>query len=143
MRVCARPKGAGFAIAYFSAPRVEWYDKTGQLAGEAAVPYTAPLVWKPGKTNPGISLVVDRMWYKDCAATAGHLYALFSGRGRQFKGEEQSSGEFIHVFDWSGKLVKVYKLDRPVFSISVDQNEQFMYTSSMLDASVYKYALRQ
>jgi len=53
---------------------------------------------------------------------------LYSGRVRkEFKGEA-IYGQYVHVFDWSGKFRRAYDLDEAVFRVDIDPSGQRLYT---------------
>jgi uncharacterized protein YjiK len=48
----------------------------------------------------------------------------------------------VHVFDWEGKLVKVYQLDRDVSAIAVSPDDATMYAFDHNEASIVRYGLK-
>jgi len=53
---------------------------------------------------------------------------LYSGRVRkEFKGEV-IYGQYVHVFDWSGKFRRAYDLDQAVCRVDIDPSGQRLYT---------------
>lgn len=53
---------------------------------------------------------------------------MYSGRVRkEFKGEV-IYGQYVHVFDWSGKFRRAYDLDEAVFRVDIDPSGQRLYT---------------
>ena len=68
--------------------------------------------------------------YIDLAVSDDYIYALYSGR--TFKEYQMSSfeGETIYVYDWTGKLVKTYRLDTPITKFCVDEAEKVIYATA-------------
>jgi hypothetical protein len=68
-----------------------------------------------------------RFGYQSVASTDSEIFALFSGRVRMdFKGEA-IYGQYVHVFDWSGKFRRAYDLGQAVFQIDIDPSGQWLY----------------
>ncbi|HEV2146185.1 MAG TPA: BF3164 family lipoprotein [Longimicrobiaceae bacterium] len=68
-----------------------------------------------------------RMGYVHTAATDEYVYALFSGRTREGYGEDSAFGEYVHVYDWDGHLVRVLHLDAALLTIAVDPENATLY----------------
>ncbi len=69
-----------------------------------------------------------RFGYIDLATTERRIYALFSGRTRAGFPGRANYGRFVHVFDWSGRLVRVLELDTPAIAVAVDAAGRTLYT---------------
>jgi hypothetical protein len=59
----------------------------------------------------------------------------------EYEGYSGSSGEFVHVFDWEGRLGSVFRLDQEIHQIAVDQDGSVLYAGSMVEGAVYRYVL--
>jgi hypothetical protein len=139
--LCESPGVPHFVIAYSAAGRIELYDSAANLVRTFSVPFPSDAVFESTPHGSYRHRHV-RSWYVDCTGARKHLYALFSGRSRAaFDNITADSGEFVHVFTWSGRLARVLKLDQAVRGISVTPDERRLYAVSMLDGNVYRYDL--
>jgi hypothetical protein len=139
-QLCAWP-GRGFVIANMNVGRVELYDDRASLVRLAEVPFPSEPVFEPDQQNT-LRFRDPRAFYLGCTANEDFLFALFSGRlDAEYEGYSRSSGEFVHVFDWEGRLRSVFRLDQEIHQIAVDQDGVFLYASSMVEGAVYRYAL--
>lgn len=83
-----------------------------------------------------------RFGYISLTASTTRIYALFSGRTRgQFPGRANYARE-LHVFNWSGRLIEVARLDRDVFSIASTADGSILYgISHEPDSEILKFSL--
>lgn len=87
--------------------------------------------YKPNMVREGGYGVAHKGEYPECytdlAVTDEYVYALYSGR--TFKEYRLScyECETIYVYDWTGKLVKTYRLDVPVVQFCIDEDEKMIY----------------
>lgn len=56
-----------------------------------------------------------------------YVYALYSGKPENLD-EIATYGDEIHVFDYDGKMVERIKIERPAFSLVVDESENRIFT---------------
>lgn len=65
--------------------------------------------------------------YKDLIASDKYIYALYSGR--TFNDYKLSCNEckLLYVYDWTGKFVRLYKLDVPVTYICLNEQQNKLY----------------
>lgn len=83
-----------------------------------------------------------RLGYVDVAVTAERIYALFSGRTPAGYQNRASFGEYVHVFDWSGKFLNALKLDAEVIAIALDETASTLYAVRHLPVpAVLRYEL--
>jgi hypothetical protein len=68
-----------------------------------------------------------RFGYLGCAATATHLIALYSGVLASLS-ETQEDRRYLHVFDWTGHLLSVWRLDHAPHAIAVDRTGATLYS---------------
>jgi hypothetical protein len=139
--MCARPNGEGFVIVQMAAGKIEYFDRDANRLFLADVPfptngYFPPIAdRKSGSSNA-------RLWYWSCVGTDHYLYALFSGRLRKaLPPSRYISAQYIHVFDWHGKLLHVIKLDQLVGGIAVSPDDATLFASVPDSATLYRYAL--
>lgn len=70
--------------------------------------------------------------YMDLAVSDNFIYALYSGRSFKEYKMSCSDAEYIYVYDWSGNLIKLYKLDVPVSRICLDEQNEKLYAIANL-----------
>lgn len=70
------------------------------------------------------------MAYKSFCVVNNHIYLVYDGtHGVPFRTNNLNSIE-VFKLDLSGNLLTLYKLDRYIYSISVDSNEEYIYGTS-------------
>jgi TolB-like 6-blade propeller-like len=140
LSVCSSPTGGGFAVTYIAASRIEYYDSLGTLRGTAHVPFPNDGDFVQDERGAWHNST-PRYYYRECSATAARLYALFSGRlnGAVPPGTFWE-GEYVHVFDWSGDLIRVFHLDHLVEYIAI-VGDSLLYASGQDTGGVYRYLL--
>jgi hypothetical protein len=111
------------AFTYLS--RLNFYDSSGKLVRVVSGPEEV----LPKYRVEGLRFVPDfeagfRMAYVDVAASKEYVYALFSGHPAPHVG----AGDEVHVFSWTGELVKVFGLDALVNWLAVDEATRRLYT---------------
>ncbi len=141
--LCANPTGTGFAFAYDGASRVDVFNARGGLVRHAATPFAdvdegdfardARGAWH----NPS-----PRYYYRSCAATNERLYELFAGRLQSAgpPGTRMWDAGFVHVFDWSGRLVGVLALDKLAETIAV-AGDSMLYAAGEAIDGIVEYRL--
>ena len=130
VKLCARPTGGRFAVIYLGAGRVELVDSLGSLRTLADVPFSSNGEFIRDEESGEWAARLPRNFYVSCAATPERLFVLFSGRKRDmFESEVASSGRFIHVFDWDGRLHDILRLDRDATSLAVVGDRRIIVSS--------------
>jgi hypothetical protein len=134
-RLCVAPDHMRFAAVYTYAGRVDIFSSNGSLIAYGRVPFS----FQPYLTNNPITRQLGfrggepevRTGYNDCAATKERLYALYDGRlnGRRTDPKPPQQSE-LHVFDWSGNLLRVFTLDHGGYTLSVPPGDSVLYTIS-------------
>ncbi|HEX6938777.1 MAG TPA: BF3164 family lipoprotein [Longimicrobiales bacterium] len=118
------------ALATRHADRIEIYAPDGTLV--AAPPplfgFLPRYEVREQDGEPSIATGEDlRFGYIDLATTDDRIYALFSGRTRRGFPGVANFAEYIHVFDWQGRLISVYHLDSDVLAIAIDPSGRTLY----------------
>jgi hypothetical protein len=114
-RLVLAARHAGFLEVFAS-------DGSTQTRFEGPFPFEPAFEVVAGDGGPSMATGDDlRFGYVDVAPTAGHVYALFSGRTRGDHPDDASYGRSVHVFDWDGSLRAVLELDVDAFAIAVDE----------------------
>lgn len=126
--MAAHPRRPMFVLAGRYAPLVEVFDREGTrvLAMEVPVTFEPDFSVAPD----GINMIRGpdfRYGYRDVDATEDHVYALSSGRTKQEYPETLFRGEYVHVFDWTGRLITILRLDSDAVSLAIDESESRLY----------------
>jgi hypothetical protein len=114
------PTAGRVAIAFSYVSRLHIYDSDGSLLRVVGGPEEVI----PRYTIEGVRFIPDpgegfRMAYIDLDATEDHIFGLFSGKGTR--------ADEVHVFSWSGELVRVFGLDAAVDEVAVDARGSRLY----------------
>jgi hypothetical protein len=128
----AKPDGSRFSALYDKFPVLRIYNNRGNLIKE--VHYDNPS--KSLKKSSSKTVLKDQMLnYMRIKATDKYIYGLFSGETHgQLRNQERMVDDYcseIHVWDWDGKPIAKYSLDRTIFSFAVSPENDFIIASSV------------
>ncbi|HEX7118016.1 MAG TPA: BF3164 family lipoprotein [Longimicrobiales bacterium] len=126
----ANPSRTRLALATRHADRLEIYRPDGRLV--AAPPplfgFLPKFEIREDDGEPAMATGQDlRFGYIDLTTTDDRIFALFSGRTRRGFPGRANFGEYVHVFDWDGRLLSVLRFDSDALSISVDPSGRTLY----------------
>lgn len=81
----------------------------------------------------------DNTWfYSDVYSDGKCFYALYQGVDPSKIGLEFTS--IVKVYDWSGKLIVQFGLDRPVQKVLIDKDRKYLYAlSPLVSEFIYRY----
>jgi hypothetical protein len=130
-RMKANPSRTRLVIATRHADRLDIYSADGTPLKVAQRPFRFDPVFKVDEHDGKPVFATGenlRFGYLDLATTDRRIYALFSGRTRAGFPGEANYGRFIHVFDWSGRLLRVLELDTPAIAVATDPAGHTLYT---------------
>lgn len=128
--IVRRPGDGELALVTRHADRIELYRSDGALLKVVKGPFSFSPVFTVAQGRRGPVMASDdalRFGYIEAAATQTAIYALFSGRTREAFHGDAPFGRFVHVYDWSGELKRVLRLDSDVIAIAVDPAEHVLY----------------
>lgn len=118
------PSGKPIVIASRRSSRIELYEPDGQLLRS----FHGPFSFEPdfsvvvNGSTPGFEAGLrHRYGYLDVVGTEDGFLALFSGRADAHYPSESWLGEYVHMFDWDGRFLEAYHLDRPAVAIELDR----------------------
>jgi hypothetical protein len=118
------------AVASRHSDRLEIYDLFGKLLARGDRPFAFEPRFSIAERD-GHPLMASgddlRFGYIDLVATDDQIFGLFSGVRRGDGRGTASFGRLIHVFDWSGHLLRAYRLDAALASIAVSADAQSLY----------------
>lgn len=133
-QMCARPGGKQVALPFAYTGRLTILNRDNDSIAEAQVPYRfrphLPLLGKIMREFKS-GTAGNRRAYGACVATESAIYALFSGalNGKSRKAPPPDN-TFLHVFSWSGQLLRVHHLDHVAYGIDLDRERQLLYSVS-------------
>jgi hypothetical protein len=125
------PDRSLLAAATRHADMLDIYRRDGTLVASARPPFSFVPSYEIQKSRENLVIATGddlRFGYLSLATTADHIYALFSGRTRRGFPGVANYGEYVHVFDWSGALVRVLRLDASSIGITVDEGGTRLYS---------------
>lgn len=122
------PARTRVAVATRLAGDIDIYDVEGGHLAQAATPYSFPVDYMTDEEGSFMPGPRNRHGYQGVTASDSAIFALFSGRAEaHFRGMAGSHSEFVHVFDWNGNLERVFRLDREVLDIALDETGSELY----------------
>jgi len=84
----------------------------------------------------------NKMGFIDYSATNDFFYVLYSGRTLLEHKNKAFYGKDVLVFNWKGKSIRHYKLDKAVSFINVSDNNKTLYAYAALPKpAIFKYKL--
>lgn len=140
--VCVAPERRRFAVLFIGAGRIDLHAYSGSLLTRAKVPFASNESFDRDSAGSWHARLPHRRYYADCAATSGHLYALFSGHRTDSRpgGGVIIDAAYVHVFDWSGGLQGVIQLDHNVSAVAVE-GDSVLYGAGADSGDIFRYAL--
>lgn len=126
------PSRTLLALGTRHADQIEIYRPDGTRVALGRGPFRFDPRYEVGTRGGQPALAVGdelRFGYVDLAATEDHVFALFSGRRQGDYRGTANLGEYVHVFDWSGRFLAELRLDAPVIHIAVDPGTMTLYAS--------------
>ena len=138
---CTNPAMQRLAVLYQLGGRIDIFDSTGQLASHAKVPFANNGEWAPTARDHSMWAQANWFFYIDCNATPRYLYALFAGhRTDGPHGGRVRAARYVHVFDWSGNLVKVLALGHEMSAIAVS-GDTLLFAAGQGGEGIFQYRL--
>jgi hypothetical protein len=126
------PNGSRLAIGLRHASTIEIRDSGGNLIATTERPqddFAPKFETQETDRGPKMKSGADlRFGYIDIAVTGDRIYGLFSGRTREGYPGTANFGNFVHVFDWNGKLLRVLEFeDQDLIAIAIDDIRGTLY----------------
>lgn len=119
------------AIGTRHADRVEIYEADGRLLQVGRGPRNFEPAFEV-QVRGGAPIMASgddmRLGYVDLAAAGEHLYGLYSGRSRAERPGQAFYGGEVHVFDWSGRLLRILPLDHLALALAFSPDERALYS---------------
>ncbi|MFV0420295.1 MAG: BF3164 family lipoprotein [Dysgonomonas sp.] len=115
-----------FLTHYFT-DLIEIYDTAGNLINRIQGPdYFLPHVkeYKTEDISFGYSKEDARVAYSAPANAGDEVFVIYSGG---LYSEDNGHKKNILVFDWNGKPIRKYELDKPVYGITIDIKNRYIY----------------
>ena len=139
------PNG-NFAYATLNAKQVHLYKVENELIRKVGEVIDGYSHYQPNMQREGSYGVAhdgkSPKCYMDLAVSEKYVYALYSGRSFEEYRMSAYEGETVLVYDWTGDLVKTYRLDIPINQFCIDENERIMYaTANIPDPTIVCFQL--
>lgn len=113
------------------ADQIEIYDPDGVLITKVSGPLNSIPIYEVHSVGDKPVMAINRdktyFGYLDLDVTNDLIYALYSGRLPPKYPGRANFGEYIHIYDWNGNLVRIHKLDNDVIEIAVDESGEKLY----------------
>lgn len=137
-----RPQGGKIVLASRFSDRIEIFDLVAKTSKLIKGPENFDFAFEPVEVaGMEMSMRTDktRFAFTNGAVTDRFIYLLYSGR--QHETEMPNDNEIIYVYSWDGKPVKKLKLDRPVMSFTVSDDDTIIYAYDRKAGAVLSVAL--
>lgn len=126
-----KPDGSLLVLAVRYADMLEIYKPDGTLVKRVHGPVNKNPIYNVDLVNGSPVMAIDTknsiIGYTDIALTNNYIYALFSGRTINEYHQKAPYGNHVHVFNWKGEILKVYKTDSDLLTIAVSNDENRLY----------------
>lgn len=117
------PATSVFAIAFMTVDRIYVYDRLGLRIGAGTGARRIEPVFQfstNASRTGGLARSRYTKWaYKDVVVRQDKIYALFSGRSKEEPAGAVYAANEIHIFDFKGKLLEIWRLDKDVRAIAL------------------------
>jgi len=142
-KILLKPDGEKVVVAYRYTDAIEIFKTTDKSFKTIQGPEVFPVEYVAKEAIDGHKYMAKtkktRKAFVDVATTDEFIYLLYSGC--LYEDENWSSGQKIYLFDWNGKPLKSYLLDRFVLTIGVDSYNSTIYsfdknTGNLLKATI-------
>lgn len=123
-----QPRGEKIVLASRFSDRIEIFDLATNTSKLIKGPENFDFAFEPfqaGGMDVSVRTDKTRFAFTNGAVTDQFIYLLYSGR--QHEAEMPNDNKTIYVYTWEGKPVKRLKLDRPVMSFTVSDDDTVLY----------------
>ncbi len=123
-----QPRGEKIVLASRFSDRIEIFDLATKTSKLIKGPENFDFAFEPFQTGDlDVSVRIDktRFAFTNGAVTDRFIYLLYSGR--QHETEMPNDNVTVYVYSWDGRPVKKLKLDRPVMSFTVSDDDTIIY----------------
>ena len=115
--------------------KIEIYDESLNLVKTLIGPDNYNFKYSLPQSNspiPFVGFEGDKSYktYSSFTVTDKHVYILYQGINGVVDDTENLKPVEVFKFDWDGNLLCNYKLDRFVYTLSVDSKEEYLYCST-------------
>ncbi|AFH48402.1 Hypothetical protein IALB_0690 [Ignavibacterium album JCM 16511] len=125
------PNNSKIIISSRFSDMIEVYKLDGSLIKRFWGPIEKLPVYETVKIGDKAVMALDDknsiLGYIDIYVTNRKIYALYSGRTRPDYAQKAPYGNTIHVFDFEGNILRIYKTDEDLFAISATGNDSLLF----------------
>ena len=95
------------------------------------------------ESGSSVALSSEAFGFKGIAVTNERIYCLHSEKTYKELKNYSSYGDNLLIYNWEGKLEKIYKLDNLAYRITVSPDGKHLYTTAIIDddIKILKYNL--
>lgn len=134
--VIARPRGDRFAVAYHHRNRIDFFEAESGYLWSVSGPGAVHTSYEVDENRGSLVFSAeDERAYISGAATDRYLYLLRCGTCNL-----EDPPTRIHVFNWSGELVRVLSIDHGVLRFGVSADDSFLVGSKYRDGMLVQVA---
>lgn len=122
------------------------YESDGSIRDSVDTPIRFQPRYSVGRRADRPSFVPSqetRQGYVDLAGSSCCIFGLFSGKSLAESSESSATaGRDVHVFTWSGDLVRVLRVDRNINSLVFDPDDDSFFASHWgVDPSIIRFSI--
>lgn len=143
--MCKNSDASKIIISSLYSDMIEIYTSEGKLIKRFYGPDEKLPIYKTVKVgvHPVMEIDLKKSYfgYLSIYSTSNKIYALYSETSITDR-KKGGLGNIIHVYDFDGKLLKIYKTDEDLYAISINANDSLLFGIQHYDrVSIIKYKL--
>lgn len=122
--ICVNPQKKTIAVAMLNMNLILFYDLEGNLK---SISMAGEELQQPQPGNKFLDFSDETKCFTHISGSEEYVYALYNGT------KERNGAYEIFVYDWSGKFINRYKLDRPLHRIAATLSGEYLFGISEND----------
>jgi hypothetical protein len=139
--LCTRRDKAGFAIVYPYAARIQLFDSTAALLGNAYVPEQGEESFVRDMATGRFRFQPGKLYYRACAYSQDMLFVLYIGAQPKAGGVTPWYGRVIQVFDLQGHFLGRLTTTANLSALVADSSGGRLFALSFENSKLYKIAV--
>lgn len=116
--ICVNPRKETVAVAMLNMNLIQFYDLEGNLKSTSMIGNELLL---PQSGNKYLDFSDENKYFIHTCGSDEYVYALYNGT------KERNRAYEIFVYDWSGKFINRYKLDKPLHRIASSRSGEYLF----------------
>jgi cytochrome b involved in lipid metabolism len=141
--IYSRPSGGKLVIPYRYTDVIEIYDLKKHSNFAVQGPEKFNVDFKIGERNGNYYMKKTKKTRKafvNGAVTEKYIYMLYSGHKKS--DGNWSYGKYIYVYDWDGKPIKKITLDRYIYTFSISENDEMIYSYDLKKGYIVEASIK-